>query len=175
MMMTKQIPDKIDVFNIQENIVNSTIKYLQDIGEQRKEGIAYWTGKLEGSTALVNNTIFPGEYVESDDSEADSEFHASVSLSTAFKVGEIIHERNEILLVQIHTHPYEAFHSLTDNKYPISHRLGFISIVVPYFGRNIVNLDHCKIYEYKGAGNWRELKKNEIKNRFVINKGMNKI
>jgi hypothetical protein len=45
-------------------------------------------------------------------------------------------ENGQMLGVQIHSHPTNAFHSETDDTYPIITTLGGMSIVVPHFGRN---------------------------------------
>src|SRR4051812_32975161 len=37
--------------------------------------------------------------------------------------------------VQVHTHPEEAFHSATDDAYPIVHSTGFLSLVIPNFAQ----------------------------------------
>jgi hypothetical protein len=112
----------------------------------------------------VTRVIFPSEF------RLDNAWsYAHVDLDTALKISESIHERHEYLLLQLHTHPFEAFHSWTDNLYPISHRVGFISVVIPYFARRPLNdLAAWKVYEYKGFGKWRELSLREIKQRFIV-------
>src|SRR5260370_111004 len=35
--------------------------------------------------------------------------------------------------IQVHTHPGEAFHSPTDDAYPMIHTVGFLSLVIPNF------------------------------------------
>jgi hypothetical protein len=44
-------------------------------------------------------------------------------------------EHSENLAVQVHSHPTEAYHSETDNTYPIVTVRGGLSLVVPDFGR----------------------------------------
>jgi hypothetical protein len=167
--MSQKIPDRIEHFVVDSDVLQLTLSRLRQIGLENKEAIAYWTGKIQEGTAMISNVIFPGEYHES----FDSTFHASVPLSTAYKVGEMIHERGEKLIAQVHTHPYEAFHSYVDDAYPISHRVGFISIVVPYFARRAKSLGDFKFYEYLGNGKWEEWDDEQISSRFMLGDNSN--
>jgi proteasome lid subunit RPN8/RPN11 len=53
-----------------------------------------------------------------------------------FNVNKLLHERGEILAAQVHTHPSSAYHSETDDHYPMVTLLGSLSIVIPDFARN---------------------------------------
>jgi hypothetical protein len=59
--------------------------------------------------------------------------------------------------VQVHTHPHEAFHSTTDDDYPIIHSVGFLSLVIPNFGHGPVGFDRAYLAEIDPEGNWREV------------------
>jgi len=48
------------------------------------------------------------------------------------------------VLVQVHTHAGEAFHSLTDDRWPIVTTPGFLSLVLPHFALH--RLDHRSMY-----------------------------
>lgn len=159
-----RIPTKIKTIHITKSLFDETIKNLQRIGLEDKEGIVYWTGKLNGDDAKIKNLIVADEYPEFE----NYELFAKMPLLSSYKIGELIHQRNEILFVQVHSHPFEAFHSLVDDNYPISHRLGFLSIVVPYFGKNVQDLQSCAVYEYLGNAEWKKLTQNEVASRFKI-------
>lgn len=159
-----RIPKKIRTVHIPKSLFDDTIKNLQRSGLEDKEGIAYWTGKLNDQDAEIKNLIVADEYSEFE----NRELFAKIPLSSAYKIGELIHQRNEILFAQIHSHPFEAFHSFVDDNYPISHRIGFLSIVVPYFGRDVHDLQRCAIYEYLGNAEWKKLTEKEIASRFII-------
>lgn len=164
--LKSQWPKTITCYAIPRQIVHRTQTYLKKLGKQKLEGIAYWTGKFSDSKAIIMNVIFPDEYRGS---PKKSWRYSHVDLNTALRVGKTLHERKEFLLVQLHTHPFEAFHSWLDDNYPISHRVGFISIVIPYFARlSLDDLSTWKVYEYKGTGRWRELSQDNIKWRFLL-------
>src|ERR1043166_4780982 len=48
---------------------------------------------------------------------------------------------------QVHTHPAEAFHSDTDNDYPIVHTEGFLSLVIPRFAMGLPSLEASYLAE----------------------------
>jgi hypothetical protein len=58
--------------------------------------------------------------------------------------------------VQVHTHPDDAYHSDTDNTYPIATTLGSLSIVVPNFAREGLVCPGMKVYRLASAG-WVEV------------------
>ena len=59
--------------------------------------------------------------------------------------------------VQVHTHPQAAFHSETDDEYPIIHRAGFLSLVFPNFGLGAVGFDGAYLTERQADGTWRQI------------------
>jgi hypothetical protein len=59
--------------------------------------------------------------------------------------------------VQVHTHPGEAFHSRTDDEYPIIHTPGFLSLVIPNFGLGPVGFDEAYLTEIQPSGRWKEV------------------
>lgn len=76
----------------------------------------------------------------------------SAWLSTFWKE---LGERREGVRVQVHTHPAGAFHSPTDDEWPVVHMPGFLSLVVPYFARGRPSLEGCHLAELQESGRWR--------------------
>lgn len=66
-------------------------------------------------------------------------------------------EINMGVRVQIHTHPAEAFHSASDDAFPIIHRAGFLSLVVPNFALGPVGFDDVHLTEIQDDGTWKEV------------------
>ena len=58
------------------------------------------------------------------------------------------------LIGQIHTHPTDAYHSDTDDTYPIATTLGAISVVIPYFARQPFALSRCAVYRLIAGRGW---------------------
>jgi len=67
--------------------------------------------------------------------------------------------------VQVHTHPGEAFHSRTDDEFPIIHTPGFLSLVIPNFGLGPMGFDEAYLTEIQPEGHWKEV---SIASRLVL-------
>ena len=57
---------------------------------------------------------------------------------------------------QVHTHPGAAFHSPTDDAWPIVHLEGFLSLVLPDFGLGPVGLARSYLAEMGCDGDFHE-------------------
>jgi hypothetical protein len=65
--------------------------------------------------------------------------------------------RDERYVARIHSHPWTAFHSPTDDANPVLTHNGALSIVVPFFGLGLRRgLDACAVLRYH-AGIWHDL------------------
>jgi hypothetical protein len=71
-------------------------------------------------------------------------------------------EHGEELAVQVHSHPTDAYHSDTDDAYPIVAIRGGLSIVVPDFARDGL-LGHGVAYYRLGREGWDELSVEETR------------
>jgi hypothetical protein len=58
---------------------------------------------------------------------------------------------------QVHTHPGRAFHSATDDEWPIVSQPGFLSIVIPDFAAGAPSLEQAWVGRLGRDGKWREL------------------
>jgi hypothetical protein len=58
---------------------------------------------------------------------------------------------------QVHTHPGEAFHSRTDDEFPIIHSPGFLSLVIPNFALGTVGFKDAFLTEIQPDGRWEEV------------------
>jgi hypothetical protein len=160
-------PTHISVLHIPQNVLNETLKYLRAHGNEGKECIVFWSGRLlSQNKGCITFCIYPNQQA--------SAIGAEVNLLESAKIHLLLYKRQEFLFAQVHTHPGEAFHSFTDNYYPLTDKPGFFSIVVPYYcATGLKNLSKCAVYEYKGEGAWRKLDKKEIKKRFKVVRQIN--
>jgi hypothetical protein len=59
--------------------------------------------------------------------------------------------------IQVHTHPGEAFHSATDDAFPIIHTPGFLSLVIPNFALGPIDFEQAYLAEIQADGCWCEV------------------
>lgn len=158
--MLKKKPDFISSFVITRDVITSTKEFMVKMGKRHLEGLVFWSGILENDTAFIRRMICP------------QNISTSISAHTTNQglsyLREILRENNEFLFMQVHSHPAAAFHSFTDNNEAISFKKGFISIVVPYFGENMDNMNTWAIFEYTDSFRWRKLGYKEISKRFIL-------
>ena len=78
-----------------------------------------------------------------------------------------LRQRDEKLIAQLHSHETIACHSSGDDSHATSFHPGFISIVVPCFGRGAGDFDQCAVVEFDGE-KFRELTREEKQSRVRI-------
>lgn len=137
----------------------ATQQLLRQRGEQDAEGYCVWVGDLGEGIAIVRD-VWPV-------SAAGDGAHARVAFEDVLALSDRVHDKSWSILAQVHSHPYAAFHSTIDDRNPISHQVGFLSIVVPNFAAGQPR-DGWSLNEYLGAGRWRALRDDEIRRRLVI-------
>jgi hypothetical protein len=162
-------PAKIRTYFIPKNILEESFTYLRRYGKRRYEGYMCWAGIVVNQTdALIRSCVYPMAYKKS----RFRGMHAGLNLQVVYEIGNQVFSRGEFLFAQLHTHGFEAFHSDVDDNFPISHKTGFISIVVPFFANNKfyndTTLIDCSVNEHMGGGRWRELNPSELKKRFRV-------
>ncbi len=69
----------------------------------------------------------------------------------------ILADRRYGIRIQVHTHPEAAFHSRTDDTWPVVHTPGFLSLVIPNFGLGETNFEGAFLAEIDRTGRFREV------------------
>lgn len=142
----------IDRFKVPARIVKETEKNLRRAGRKSLELFVLWSGVVVDNEFLVRTAHVPRQ--------------TSYQLETGLMVrveGDALHQLNtwlydhgEILVVQIHAHPTTAFHSKTDDTYPIVTADGSISIVAADFCRHGLFSGSSAAYRLNNH-TWQEL------------------
>lgn len=98
-----------------------------------------------------------------------SRYLYEVNTAELFQIGEILLSERLKLVAQVHTHPGSAFHSGRDDAGPAIHSPGFVSLVVPNFGRDGLGAGRGIFgAEFVGADVWRELTPAELETQVVF-------
>src|SRR4029077_2887461 len=79
-----------------------------------------------------------------------------VGADELYRLNRWLYEQGQALGVQVHAHPARAFHSDTDDRYPVMTTLGGLSIVVPHFCKRGLADRRTLVYRLTNDG-WREL------------------
>lgn len=133
--------------------METTEEALREAGADGFELFVLWTGIIDESAFHVVNIHVPRQ--------------TSYQLGTGLCVrvdGDELHRLNcwlldsgQLLGVQIHSHPTAAYHSDTDNTFPIVTLVGGVSIVVPDFGERGIFGRGTVAYRLERRRGWVEL------------------
>lgn len=134
-------------YRIPAALFERTFAHFRQCGGGRRECQVLWTSSWD-DPENINAVVHPLHLAHAGGFQLSSDWINEFWL-------ELTHANNGIR-VQIHTHPYEAFHSQIDNEFPIIHSIGFLSLVIPNFALGPVGLDHAFLAEIDKSGNWRE-------------------
>jgi hypothetical protein len=144
----------IRIVTIPQSIIAETHALLRESGIEGYEAIALWAGTFSaGSQFDVSAVIRPAQRA----TRTNDGLLASVDGTELFRVNKLLNDRGLRLLAQLHTHPTDAYHSDTDDTFPLLSARGSLSIVVPDFARDPLSFDKCAVYQLEAGNVWREL------------------
>lgn len=135
------------LLRLAQGIVHTTFRILRECGRGECECAVYWTGPAEDE--LVDGFEHP--------IHKRSPFGYDVESKWLTEFWKRLAASGRSVKVQIHTHPGQAFHSATDNEWPIVSHAGFVSIVIPNFAVGEPSLDKAWVGRLQADGKWRHL------------------
>jgi hypothetical protein len=144
---------EIEQFGFKAEVINKAYEFLAHAGKERFEAVALFAGTVSGATALVTEAILPLQ--KSYKLESGLMYH--VEGEELHRINVWLYKNKLKLLGQIHSHPTEAYHSETDDEYPIISTVGGLSIVVPNFARGKMKHDEWAYYRLSQEGQWVEV------------------
>jgi hypothetical protein len=128
-------------------ILQETFRTLRECGRGECECAVYWT--VPSDSNLVNGVEHPIHR------RSPLGYEINDVWVTDFWKRLAVSKRS--IIAQIHTHPDEAFHSATDDKWPIVSQAGFLSIVIPGFALGEPTFDRAWIGRLEADGKWKRL------------------
>jgi hypothetical protein len=158
------VPSSLRNYIVPQDVIDGTQAFLFARGLKGAEAVVVWVGTVvDEETGEIVGAYAPEQVARS------SEYGVSVEV-TQEGLTQLITSLAEgtFVLCRVHSHPSEAYHSdLDDLNMLISHE-GAISIVVPGFAREPIDLAHCSVNELVHGRGWRELSKHEVSERFRV-------
>jgi hypothetical protein len=147
----------IERFIISRAIVDETVDFLREVGTKGAEGFVLWAGCIESIRAFRFQTIMVPEQRPI---STERGLLVVVEGEALFALNKLAHERKQILGGQVHTHPTSAYHSDTDDHYPLVTLVGSLSVVLPNFARYAPNdIAQWAWYRLMEYGHWEPLSK----------------
>lgn len=144
--------ENVSSFSVPKGVVETTEFHLREAGRRGFEAFALWTGTMESKEFRVNTLHVPKQTGY----KLPRGVCVRVDGVELHRLNCWLLDHNEVLGIQIHTHPSEAYHSETDDDFPIVTVLGAVSIVVPDFCRYGMFCRRTAVYRLTDEG-WLEL------------------
>jgi hypothetical protein len=116
---------------VPQDIVEHTERNLRRAGADGFEMFVLWTGLIDGTRFDVRTGHVPHQTA----SRSKKGLSVRVEGEALHGLNVWLYERKEVLGAQVHAHPTDAYHSDTDDTFPIVTMLGGLSLVVPDFCR----------------------------------------
>jgi len=135
------------LLRLASDILQRTFSNLRECGRGECECAVYWIGPSESN--LVNGVEHP--------IHRRSPFGYEINDRWLTDFWKRLAASKHSVKAQVHTHPGEAFHSATDDNWPIVSQEGFLSIVIPEFATGETSLKNAWIGQLGGDGNWNRV------------------
>jgi hypothetical protein len=130
---------------VAQDLLDRTFETLRKCGGGEFECVAFWTGP--GNDASVIDGLHHPDHVS-------NQFGYSVDSDWLSLFLRELYQQNRSARVQIHTHPGEAFHSITDDGHALVPAPGFISVVIPDFAQCRIGFEGAAMYVLSDSGAW---------------------
>jgi|ERR1700722_10754826 len=138
-------------------VSQEAIDRMMDVFRQRGglglEAFALWAGNAEDDIFTVHELIIPAQTGQ----RLDEGVCVFVGPAELHRINVWLYENQMSLIAQIHTHPDEAYHSETDDAFPIATTVGCVSIVIPNFARQPFSIGRCAVYRLNELKEWEYL------------------
>jgi hypothetical protein len=136
-----------------EGLLSQTLSIVRGCGAGRGECVAFWAGPVD-RPGFVDTVLHPDHRAGRGGYEVSEEW-----LTEAW---ERLDREGLAIRVQVHTHPFEAFHSATDDAYPVVATPGFYSLVLPRFGEEPQTLADAYLARLEADGRFVEVNVIEV-------------
>jgi hypothetical protein len=139
-------------FLLPRAVLAETVAFLAATGRDGAEGFVLWAGRfLDSQRFEFRSTILP----EQEALRTSRGLMVVVPGEALFRANRLVYERGEILAGQVHTHPGSAYHSHTDDHYPLVTLIGSLSLVIPDFAKHAPGDSSAWAwYRLVGEGEW---------------------
>lgn len=144
------------MYRLPSRMIAETFATLRSCGQFERECQLYWVGPWAEPRQLTH-VVHPLHRSNWSGLAIDSDWITRFWSDLA--------SRDLGVRVQVHTHPFEAFHSETDDRYPLLFDPGFLSLVIPNFAAGPIGFADSYLAEVQPDGSWREV---QITERFEV-------
>ena len=122
----------VEQFRVSACVVRATIEAIRFAGRDGLEAFVLWSGRRDGDIFTIADLHFPKQTSY----RSNAGLCVRVDGSELHRLNVWLYEAKQVIGVQVHSHPRDAYHSDTDDAYPIATIDGSLSVVLPWFARD---------------------------------------
>lgn len=108
---------------ISTDLLEDSIRILKSSHD--KERVILWLGQKVDGVYVVQEVFTPIQLTEAD--------YFRIPVEGMDQLMSKLKSSRRMLVAQVHTHPFEAFHSRADDEWAIVRHVGAYSLVLPFF------------------------------------------
>ena len=149
--------EHIRCFRVPSDLISRTERELRRAGREGYELFVLWSGTVNGNTIEISTVHVP----EQTSYKTKGGLLIRVEGDALHQLNVWLYEHDQTLAAQVHAHPTDAFHSDTDDAFPIVTELGGLSLVAPHFARRGVLCKGAAAYRLAAEG-WIEIPAGEL-------------
>lgn len=152
--------EQIMTFRIPRRVIAETVSVLAEAGTEGHEAFVLWGAILDSSARALTfrSAVAPCQTGH----KTPDGLLVTVEGAALFEVNRELYQRGELLAGQVHSHPTTAYHSSTDDHYPLVTLAGALSVVVPDFAAHAPDdIKNWAWYRLVGPAQWDELTRND--------------
>ena len=139
-------------FRIEASAIRETVEAIRSAGQGGYELFVIWSGTRDDNVFTVAKVHIPDQVSY----KLDAGLCVRIDGAELHRLNVWLYEAQQVIGVQVHSHPADAYHSETDDTYPVATLDGSLSIVLPFFGRD--GWESRDIAAYRlGQHGWVEL------------------
>ena len=121
---------------------------IRSAGLDGYELFVIWSGQRDDDIFSVAKVHIPDQTSY----KLDSGLCVRIDGSELHRLNVWLYEAQQVIGVQVHSHPAGAYHSATDDTYPTATLEGSLSIVLPFFGRDGWESSDIAVYRLREGG-----------------------
>jgi hypothetical protein len=114
---------------VSEEVLERSEASLRRAGRDGCELFVLWSGRQDGEVCEV----LAGHIPRQTSYKSKDGLLVRVEGAALHKLNSWLYENQQTLVTQVHAHPQDAYHSDTDDAYPIVTQLGGLSLVAAHF------------------------------------------
>jgi hypothetical protein len=148
----------IDVIRLPRACIEDVYNHIRNAGTEGVEGVALWAGSSSGKIFTIQTAIIPKQTAY----KRKEGLLYTVDGDELHTINVWLYQHKLTLIAQVHSHLGKAYHSETDDLFPIVTQVGCLSVVIPNFGFDNFSLDSWAVYRLLPGEGWKELRQKDV-------------